>query len=1075
MSAGDSALSFVSSPLSSLGLYSKRVTQSLVGRTIQLAAVEQELAAAERGMVCLAMEGEPGIGKTRLLLSIEELARNRGFTAVGATADEEIRGPFLLARSIFASPPALEAARGTPAEEAIERLVDALFSRDDPGLESLSPERKLLRVFDLAAGAIRLLASQAPLAILLDDLQWADDDSVRMLRYIVRTNAASRIFLVLASRPSEMAAATEAVTLLADVERMGLLRRVRLTRFSQPESTEFLKQMLGGPINLASAATMHAQAEGVPFILAEQAHTYRDAGLIQQIDGVWTLARNAERLLPSAVRTLIQRRAARLPDETKSALAQAAVLGRSFSLRDLREVKKRLGGQLDEVDALAESLQPAVASGLLIQHDERSAADYSFTHDQIREYATASLTAPRRRAIHKAVVELLLSGGEPPPASLPLLAQHALAAGEPEMSTRFSIEAAKAALALHAPEEALRLVELAHPIATNPQDRIALLCLRDDALDMLRRPGQRLEGLAELSALTEALGDSHIRLHVMLRRAAALRLSDDHDRAADIARRVRSLAVEEGDKEAELSACLELGQDLLRSEIGEGYTQTPTESDLDGAQEAYESALALAQALDDERAYAAANRELGIISMSRARAIFVELVGAGAHVPVLKRLAAGETLDQILPSLPVAPLIVSAQSYFRIALEIYEKVGDRQGAMSTIIAMAFSSWGAEIHTSGSASRIEEIRRLATRLKSLTRESEREAADAQMVFGVQVYACAKGFPDMAIVKGKEAYDAARAIGDRGLEFGAAGRLAMSYAEMEDFEQAEQWLGRAAVVAAGAPTPFRAFQLESWRGMAKAFAGDAAAMLDHLEKAVKLATDQGRISARCEALARLALAAARLGAEQGDESLLAIAEQSAQEARQLVSMTPGHPPWGPQASVALAMVAKARRADDEALAQARVALRELNASKHEDLSLEILLPAASIVIEHGEEDEASELRDRLQLILTFTAQRIVDEGVRVRWFRGATGRELTRLAGPVDAFEAQADQTDGDAGIDREERRLLQLLAQGGTNQEIARELGVGEEAVARKLGELFVKIGATSRADATAIALGRKLR
>ena len=397
------------------------------------------------------------------------------------------------------------------------------------------------------------------MVILIDDLQWADEDSLGMLRYVVRVDASSPILLVLAMRPAGTAFVDEAVTLLADMERMGLLRRLKLGRLGQHESTELLQQVLGGRVDLASAAVMHAQAEGVPFILLEQARAYRDAGLIQQIDGVWTLARNAERLLPSAVRTLIQRRAGRLPEETKSPLAEAAVLGRSFSLRDLQEVKRRLKEDVREVDSLAESLAPAVAAGLLLQQPDGSPADYSFTHDQIREYAIASLTPPRRRAIHAAVVDMLMEGGHPSVGSLPLLAQHALAAGQAELCARVSIDAARAALQVHAPEEALRLVSLAQPVASAPQDRAALLSLQDDALEMLRRPSQRLEGLAELAALAEALGDSGLELEVMLRRAAAFRLSQEHERAAELAQRVRQLAVERRDAQAELAACLELG------------------------------------------------------------------------------------------------------------------------------------------------------------------------------------------------------------------------------------------------------------------------------------------------------------------------------------------------------------------------------------------------------------------------------------------------------------------------------------------------------------------------------------
>ena len=71
------------------------------------------------------------------------------------------------------------------------------------------------------------------------------------------------------------------------------------------------------------------------------------------------------------------------------------------------------------------------------------------------------------------------------------------------------------------------------PLATSPQDRVTLLSLRDDAMDMLRRPHDRLEGLAELAALADALGDPHLELDVMLRRAAALRLAGEEDRAAN--------------------------------------------------------------------------------------------------------------------------------------------------------------------------------------------------------------------------------------------------------------------------------------------------------------------------------------------------------------------------------------------------------------------------------------------------------------------------------------------------------------------------------------------------------------
>lgn len=1074
MNVTQSPLSYPNT-LCSLGLYAGRVTGSLVGRPHQVEAIEQGLDAAQRSMACLALEGEPGIGKTRLLLAVEELARGRGLATIAVTTDEEIQGPFLVARSIFASPAALAAAEGGRAEQALERVVDALSNKDEPGLESLAPDRKLLRVFDLAAIALRALAAECPVAILIDDLQWADEDSLRLLRYVARVDASCPIFVVFATRASETAFLNEAVTLLADLDRMGMLRRLKLDRFSQLDSTEFLQQVLGSQVSLPSAAIMHAQAEGVPFVLAEQARAYRDAGLIQQIDGVWTLARNAERLMPAAVQTLIRRRAAHLSEETKASLNEAGILGRSFSLRDLREIKLRLGDDVGDVDALAASLAPAVAAGLLVQLPRGSPADYSFTHEQIRQYAIDELAPTRRRAIHAAIVEIFTATGEPTAECLAMLAQHALAAGQAELAARSAIKAAAAALEVHAAEEALRLVEVAHPVASSPRDRIALLRLRDDALDMLRRPTQRLEGLSELAALADALGDPRLALDVMLRRAAALRLSQEHEQAAEIVRRVRRLAEDANNVQAELAACLELGQDLLRAEIGEGYVQAPSEADLDGAAEAYERAIVLAEQLNDESRLAAATRELGVIAVSRVRIWFLERIQAGEHIDVLRRITHGERLDDILPTLPIASVAEEAGSRFRQALDIYERIEDRQGAMATAIAMAFLSWAPEIHLSGSARRIEELHGLMMRMKSLTRESERALADAQMLFGAHVYSRAKLFPDLAIAKGKEAYAASRALGDRSLEFVLAGGVAMSFADIGDVEESTQWLGRAAAIASAEPTPLRARQLESWRGLLASVSGDVEGMREHLSRAVQLATNQGRPAARCEALALLAAEAGRLGRERGNEDVLALAERSANDALALVPVLPGHPTWGAQAYAALARIALARGHLAEAANAGRAAVAALDAAMKEDPHLDILLPAADALLTAGTEDEAMAVRERLRLTLALVAQRILDEDVRARWFRGPIGRELTGLAGPLDVQAGESsDVPRGGANLSDLETRMLQLLTQGRSNREIAEELTESEESVVRQLTDLYVKIGASSRADATAAALLGKL-
>jgi DNA-binding NarL/FixJ family response regulator len=1063
------ALASVLQPFSPLALQVRRVTGAVVGRPVELAAIRQELDAARSGRLsAVTLEGEPGIGKTRLLLAASEVASAQGFTVIAVAADEEIRGPFLLARSIVGAPEAASASAGGDAQDAARRSVRALSGQDETGLDSLPPDQKLLRTLDLAAMGLRDLAEVRPLALLIDDLQWADDDSLRLLRYVVRAAAGSPIFLMLAIRPEELAFVNEAVNLVADMERLGMVRRLKVNRFTQVETAEFLRQVLGGRIDPAAAAAMHAQAEGVPFIVEELARAYRDAGMVQEIDGNWTLAKNAERLVPSAVRTLISRRAARVPDETKEALAGAAILGRHFSLKDLQALQVELGETERTSESLDDALAPAVRAGLLVQHVEDSPADYSFAHDQVREFATAGLTPTRRRAIHQAILNLLVVG-EPAPESLPLLAYHAKAAGDATVCVRFSLQAIGNALAASAPEEVLRVVELALPAAGTPQDRVKLLKARDQALDMLRRSNDRLEGLAELAALAEALGDSSLETDVQLRRAAAFRLSGEFDQAADLARRVRERAAEHGDRAAEVAACLELGQDLLHFDLGDGFSlPTPEEFDSTGAEEAYERAAELAEELGDRARLAASLRELGVIDFSKVRAYFVERFKAGTQNEIFQRVTSGETLDEILADTPVASLDRRATVRFERALELYEALGDRRGAMSAIIAMAYSAWGPDIHFGrGAGHHIEEIRRLASRWDTMTRGSERALAEAQMLYGAHVFSRAKVVPDMAVSRGEEAHRKARVIGDRALEFLAAGGTALAHLDLGGVDQAKSWLDRAAAAAAESPTSFRARMLETWRGLWRGAVGDAEEMRAHLDRAVQMAAEQGRPAARCEALALLAVEAARLGAERKDDELLSVAEKAAHEVKGLMELLPGHPPWGAQADSALARVALARGDADHAVEAARSAYRALDSAAHEDAHLEVLIPMADAFMAGGTEEERQMVQGYLRLLLALAVQRMADEDVRVRWLRGPVGRELVRLAGPMDGRAAGLGQ--GEA-IEEGDAAILGLLVEGLTNQEIAARLDVDEEVVTRRLGETLARIGASSRAEATAFAL-----
>src|SRR5438093_2507978 len=136
--APPSVLAPLLQPFSPLAVQVRRVTGAVVGRPVELAAIQQELAVAQGGRLAgITVEGEPGIGKTRLLLAAAELAIGRGFLTIPVAADEEIRGPLLLARSILGSPEVAAVTSGTPAAADVERSLNALSGHEVPGMDGL--------------------------------------------------------------------------------------------------------------------------------------------------------------------------------------------------------------------------------------------------------------------------------------------------------------------------------------------------------------------------------------------------------------------------------------------------------------------------------------------------------------------------------------------------------------------------------------------------------------------------------------------------------------------------------------------------------------------------------------------------------------------------------------------------------------------------------------------------------------------------------------------------------------------------------------------------------------------------
>lgn len=1018
---------------------SPRSVGPIVGREKEQKIIGEQLGAAPvSGLTAVVLEGEAGIGKTRLLEAAVDRARAEAtpYLTLDVAADEELRGPFLLFRSLLSSPRMTAVAREAMALEPLDRARDAISG--GTGREGLAPQEQMLHIFDEVASAISALTRERPVALLFDDLQWADEDSTQLIRYLVRTLPSAPIFLLITVRPySETSSAVG--KLIADLDRMRVTQVVRLQRFTKMETAALLHNVLGHPVEDQALQSLHARSEGVPFFAEELARAYREADALQLMDGTWTMTRLSGPAVPSSVQSLIERRLAQLSEDCRGLLADAGVLGRRFKLSDLAPVLAQIRREPEKPEwELAEDLDMAVQLGLLLDEPEGSAYDFTFSHDQIRESLLADLPRRRQQAIHGAITEMLASReGD---VDLSMLAYHSMKAGDAQKAVSSALAAAKAALAVSAPEESIRLIDNTLPAASEPADRIEMLKIKDDALGLLDRGMDRIANLAEMTALSGAVTSPELESDVKLRRAAASRAIEDFDDAVELATQVREMALALGDLDLELRACLELGQALTRCAIGEGYWPL-VEVDLDLPDEAYTRALEIARQIGSKTQEAIALRELAVIESGRAKEVAMQAVAEGASR--LEVLAMGP------------PIFAGAKEMAEQAFKLFDEVGDQRGAMSALISMAYAHI-TDPTAHGMAGRIEHIRALHNSRKGQVTDTQRTTEDALMLYSIQTYARLNIQPDLALERGREAFEAARALGDRWLESLAAGGLSLTHASFGGHDDSSAWLERAATAAMTVPSTSMARRVAMWRGECAAARNEADELQEHFLRAADLAGTKNP-AGRAEALCALAIETCKVWAGDGDAALLDRSRQAAEETLDAVRLLPGSTPWESVAHAVRAMVAEEEGRHEDAADEARTALTTLDGLTHILHFIDVLWAAGRVLVAQ-EAPETEALRHQIAQGLGYLSMNMTNPQIRERWFGMGTHAELAALAGfePIEGLGGQGAPTD----LTDTEMELLREITSG------SEERDAGEEEVTA----LLAKLGVASETQAIEYAI-----
>lgn len=485
-----------------------------VGREEEVAqmrgAVEDALEGNGR---LLLIGGEPGIGKTRTAEELGTYARLRGFSVHWGWSHEGEGAPayWPWAQAIRsyvkeADPVALAWELGTGVDE-IARVVPEAAERIGAPLPEagVEDEQDRFRLFQAIGTFLANAAASRPLAIVLDDLHWADEPSLLLLRYLSAEISSSPLLIIGTYRDVEVGRHHPLSRVLADLITEERTQRIILRGLRPEDVARYVEMTVGPGVSQEVIDSVYEQTEGNPFYMAEVVRLMAAEGSF--FDGAV-----ARRSIPQGVRDVIGRRLDRLSTQANEVLRTAAVIGRDFDRETL------LAAHEDgEAAAIDEALAEAVEARLMSQP---SPGRFRFSHPLVRETLYEEIGPSRRPAIHAriaAAVEHLFSA-EPERLErrLPLIAYHysmALAAGDPEKAVEYSERAGRQAISRLGYEEgaehlaraleALNLTESPDPVR-----RCSLMLSLGRAQIRAGQPDEGRRTLESAARLADEIGDN---------------------------------------------------------------------------------------------------------------------------------------------------------------------------------------------------------------------------------------------------------------------------------------------------------------------------------------------------------------------------------------------------------------------------------------------------------------------------------------------------------------------------------------------------------------------------------------
>ena len=557
---------------------------TFIGRTGEIERMNTALDQLSRGAgQVVAVVGEPGVGKSRLLWEFTHAARLENCLILeGGSASYDRTASYLpvveLLKRYFQiegrddkrSVRAKVIGKVLSLDRKLERSLPAFLALLDVPADGdqwvqLDPMERRERTLEGLQRLLLLESRVQPLLVVVEDLHWIDADSQAVLDTLVESLPSARLMLVVSYRPEYQ----------HDWVSKPYYTRIGVDPLATPSAESLLDVLLGADPALDELKRLLIErTEGNPFFLEESVRTLVETNALAGERGRYRLVEPVSALqVPASVHALLAARIDRLPDDEKRLLQSAAVVGLTVPFLLLQAIL-----EWDESD-LRRALAHLQAAELLYETSLFPDLEYTFKHALTHEVTYGNLLRQQRRDLHARIVEVIERlHADRLPEHVDRLAYHALRGELWEKATTYLREKSMRAAtrsafadALTSFEEALRA--LTH-LSESREAKIQAIDLRLDSravLAPLGRYGEILAYMREAETFATELGDRRRLGLVLADLGARLRNVGDHERALEASRRAVDIATELGDASLQIEAKYRLAQvyfalgDLVRS------------------------------------------------------------------------------------------------------------------------------------------------------------------------------------------------------------------------------------------------------------------------------------------------------------------------------------------------------------------------------------------------------------------------------------------------------------------------------------------------------------------------------